>query len=287
MKNLLLLLDTDAHASSFDQVVAHDAGADSVLAYSSVTPDNCFALVEGAIYTRAPKHKKHTAILVGGSNLEDAQAVFAAVQKQFFDSFRVSVMLDANGCNTTAAAAVATIEGAMALDGAQACVLAGTGPVGSRAAAMMALSGARVRLTSRKIERAQATCGALQEQFAAEVEPLAASDDAQTAVAIEGAGIVLAAGQTGVRLLSRVVWQGAEDLRVAADAGTCPPLGVEGMGLSDAGCEKDGVRMFGGLAIGALKLRLQRHAIGQLFESAEAVLDAGAILELARRLYRD
>ena len=107
MKNLLLLLDTDPLPSAFDQVVAHDAGADAVLPYGGVDADSCFPLVEGAIYTRPPQRKRHTAILVGGSDLARAEAVYAAVRKQFFDDFRVSVMLDANGCNTTAAAAVA------------------------------------------------------------------------------------------------------------------------------------------------------------------------------------
>ena len=101
MKNLLLFLDADTQPSAFDQVVAYDAGVDAVLAYGGITPDNCFALVEGAIYTRAPKDKRHTAILVGGSNLHQAQAVADAVQTQFFSNFRVSVALDANGCNTT------------------------------------------------------------------------------------------------------------------------------------------------------------------------------------------
>ena len=34
------------------------------------------------------------------------EEVFAQVQKAFFGPFRVSVMLDSNGCNTTAATAI-------------------------------------------------------------------------------------------------------------------------------------------------------------------------------------
>ncbi len=284
LKNLLLLLDTDPLPSAFDQVVAHDAGADAVLPYGGVDADNCFPLVEGAIYTRPPQHKRRTAILVGGSDLARAEAVYAAVRGQFFGDFRVSVMLDANGCNTTAAAAVATVEAAQPLAGARAAVLAGTGPVGQRAAAMLALSGAAARLSSRRLERAEAACAAIRERFGRDVEPRAAADAAGAAAAIDGAELALACGQTGVRLLARAQWTDAAALRVAADVGTCPPLGVEGLEPGDRGREEGGVRLFGGLAIGALKLRLQRAAVARLFAAADQTLDAAELLAMAREL---
>ena len=284
MKNLLLLLDTDPLPSAFDQVVAHDAGADAVLPYGGVDADNCFPLVEGAIYTRAPKHKRRTAILVGGSDLARAEAVFAAVRKQFFGDFRVSVMLDANGCNTTAAATVATVEAAQPLAGVRAAVLAGTGPVGQRAAAMLALAGATVRLSSRRLERAQAACAAIRKRFGRDVEPCAAASAAGAAAAIDGAAFALATGQTGVRLLEREQWRASAALKAAADVGTCPPLGVEGLEPGDRGREEDGVKMFGGLAIGALKLRLQRTAMARLFAAADQALDAAELLAMAREI---
>ena len=40
---------------------------------------------------------------VGGSSVGDGEKVLEAVQKAFFGPFHVSVMLDSNGCNTTAA----------------------------------------------------------------------------------------------------------------------------------------------------------------------------------------
>jgi predicted metalloprotease with PDZ domain len=62
--------------------------------------------VEGAIFTRPPKEKKNTAIFVGGSDMAAGQALFNTIQSYFFAGFQVSVMLDSNGSNTTAAAAV-------------------------------------------------------------------------------------------------------------------------------------------------------------------------------------
>ena len=58
-------------------------------------------------------------------------------------------MLDSNGSNTTAAAAVAQIAKAVPLANKKVVVLSGTGPVGLRAAALFAKGGAQVSLTSR------------------------------------------------------------------------------------------------------------------------------------------
>lgn len=285
MKKLLFHLDTDARPSAFDQVVAYDGGADAVLAYGGVTADNCFPLVEGAIFTRAPKNKRYTAILIGGSDLAQAQALMDTVKSQFFEGFRVSLMMDANGCNTTAAAAVAMLGAAHPLEGSSATVLAGTGPVGQRAAVMLAQSGARVRLTSRKLERARQACEGISERYGVAVEPMAASDAAGTAAAIEGAAIVLATGQAGVQLLPTEIWQASSGLRAVGDVGTCPPLGVEGMDMTDGGREVGGVSLFGGLAFGALKLRTHREAISRMFESNDQVWDAEETLALARELH--
>ena len=282
MKNIILLLDTDENPSAFDQIVALDSGAEAVLAYGSVTPENCFPLVEGAIYTRPPRFKQNTAIMISGSDLAQATAVFQAVQKQFFDKFRVSVLMDANGCNTTAASAVSILELTCVFKASQATVLAGTGPVGQRAAAMLAKEGMDVRITSRSLERAQATCAALKEQFDVTVTPMACTDEAQAAEAIAGSQIVLATGQSGVQVLAQKTWTESEALQAIADVGTCPPLGVEGVELADRGRETGKVRSFGGLAIGALKLRLQRQVVSQLFGDASIILDADQILSIAR-----
>ena len=68
----------------------------------------------------------------------DARWLHAA-REAFFGPFRVSAMLDPNGCNTTAAAAVVKLVKAAGGDvhGLRAVVLAGTGPVGARAAGLL------------------------------------------------------------------------------------------------------------------------------------------------------
>ena len=174
MKKLLYHFDTDAIPSVFDSIVAYDGGADHVTQLASVTPENCHSLVEGAIYTRAPKYKKNTALFIGGSDLTAGQELFAAVQKIFFQNFQVSIMLDSNGCNTTAAAGVALITSIIDVRGKNAVVLAGTGPVGQRAAVMLAMNVANVRLTSRKLERSEQSCKLMRKQFDVELQPMVA-----------------------------------------------------------------------------------------------------------------
>ena len=103
---ILVQLDADTHASVFDSVVALDAGADHLLRHGHVQPEQVRDLVYGAMFTRGPDQLHNTAIFVGGSNVASGEQLLAEVTKCFFGPMRVSVMLDANGANTTAAAAV-------------------------------------------------------------------------------------------------------------------------------------------------------------------------------------
>ena len=75
------------------------------------------ALAQDAFFTRGPDDLKNTAIWVGGKHVAAGEEVFAEVQKAFFGPFKVSVMLDSNGCNTTAATTIARIAKSYDLDG--------------------------------------------------------------------------------------------------------------------------------------------------------------------------
>jgi hypothetical protein len=284
MKKLLFLFDTDPYASVFDTVVGYDGGADHVTGYANVTPDNVGALVDGTIFTRGGKDKQSTAIFVGGGDMGKGEALFAAVQKKFFGPFRVSTMLDSNGSNTTAAAGVALLAKAKPLSGKKAVVLAGTGPVGMRAAAFLAGEGAQVTITSRTKERADAAAKAIETRFGAKVRGVAAFDDASRAAAIEGTNIIFAAGAIGVQLLPASAWQNNAKIEMLADVNAQPPLGIEGIEATDKGKERDGKLCFGALGIGGLKLKLHRGCIGKLFESSDAVLDAEEIYALAKAM---
>jgi methylenetetrahydrofolate/methylenetetrahydromethanopterin dehydrogenase (NADP+) len=284
MKKLLFLLDTDRYPSVFDTVVAYDGGADRVAGYANITPDNVGPLVDGTIFTRGGKDKQNTAIFVGGGDMAKGEALFAAVKKKFFGPFRVSAMLDSNGSNTTAAAGVALLAKAGKLKGKKAVVLAGTGPVGMRAAAFLGHEGAEVSLTSRSKERADNAAKAVETRFGVKVAPLQAADDAARAQSVKDAQIVFAAGAIGCQLLKAQDWQNNPNLELLADVNAQPPLGIEGVEATDKGKDRSGKRVFGALGIGGLKLKLHRGCIGQLFESSEGVLDAEEIYALAKEM---
>jgi methylenetetrahydrofolate/methylenetetrahydromethanopterin dehydrogenase (NADP+) len=282
MKKLLYQFDTDFHPSVFDNVVGYDGGADHISAYGGVNAANVGALVEGAIFTRAPKDKKNTAIFVGGSNMPQGEAMLAAIRAKFFGKFSVSIMFDCNGSNTTAAAAVAWLAHGRALSGKRAVVLAGSGPVGQRAAVLLAREGAKVAVTGRKQAVVQAACEAVKARFGVELEAIEAPSNAARADALKGAQIVLATGASGITLLEAAQWQNNATLEFIADANASPPAGIEGIGMSDRGASSHGKTVFGPLGFGALKLALHRACIARLFEQNDLLLDAEEIYGIAK-----
>ena len=282
MKKLLFQFDTDPRPSVFDTVVAYDGGADHVIGYSNCNPGMITPLVEGTIFTRSEKNKKNTAIFIGGSDINKGDELLDAVKKIFFSNFRVSLMLDSNGCNTTAAAAVASILKSGSIADKQAVILAGTGPVGSRAAVMMAREGARVSITSRNITNSVQTCDYLKEHFDVEVEPAEAATIADRAKLIETANIVMATGAAGVQLLDSNSWSANKNIEFLVDANAVPPLGIAGIEMTDRGEDRNGKISWGAIGLGPAKLSLQRECIASLFQQNDLVLDADEILKMAR-----
>jgi hypothetical protein len=282
MKKLLYQFDTDPLPSVFDNVVGYDGGADHISAYGGVHENNVGALVEGAIFTRSPKDKRNTAIFVGGGNMQQGEALLKAIRNKFFAKFRVSVMFDCNGSNTTAAAAVAWLAHGRSLAGKRAVVLAGSGPVGQRAAVLLAREGAIVAVTGRKQAVVQAACDSINARFGVAVQAIEAPTLATRAAALEGAQVLLATGASGIALLEAAEWQRNPTLELIADANASPPAGIEGVALSDRAASSHGKILFGALGFGALKLALHRACIARLFEQNDLVLDAGEIYEIAK-----
>jgi hypothetical protein len=283
MRTLLLQLDTSVHPSVFDRVVALDGGADEVMSYGGVTEDAVRDLVHGAMFTRGPKDLRHTAIFIGGSDMAAGERLLAAVQKTFFGPMRVSVMLDSNGSNTTAVAAVSKLErGAGTLQGRRAVVAAGTGPVGARAAGLLAMSGAEVTITSRRQADAAFVEG-IGRRFGGTLRSAVMPDGSHAAAVLQGAELLLGAGPAGVQLVPRSAWTGA-GLRAAADVNAVPPSGIEGIDVRDDGAEREGAVVFGALGVGGLKMKIHKACIAHLFERNDLVLDAETIAGVAREL---
>ena len=285
MKKLLYQFDTDPLPAVFDNVVGYDGGADHITAYGGVAAANVGGLVDGAVFTRGPKDKKNTAIFIGGGNMAEGQALLSAVQKRFFGKFRVSVMFDCNGSNTTAAAAaVAWLAHGRSLTGKRAVILGGTGPVGQRAAALLAREGASVTVTGRKIEVVRAACDSIKSRFELRDSRRGGANHIERGAAVEGAHIVLATGAAGITLLNAGQWQESPTLELIADANASPPAGIEGVSPSDRGTPSHGKILFGALGFGALKLAVHRACIARLFEQNDLLLDAEEIYALAKSM---
>lgn len=285
MRKILIQLDTDPQPSVFDRVVAIDSGVDELFSYAGVTPENVVGLVHGAIFTRGVPDLKNTAIFIGGSNVAAGEQLLAKVQKTFFGPMRVSTMMDSNGSNTTAAAAVLACRKHVPLAGTSALILAGTGPVGHRAAQILAAEGAEVRVGSRTRDKAEQTCFAIAKTIsAARVTPFATGTDAELAEACDGVSLIIAAGAAGIELLSADRRANLKSLRVAVDLNAVPPLGIGGVEVMDKAKDRDGQLCYGAIGVGGTKMKIHRAAVARLFESNDQVLDTAAIYAIGQSL---
>jgi ribulose 1,5-bisphosphate synthetase/thiazole synthase len=285
MRKLLLQLDSSRLPSAFDQVVAYDAGADVVLSYGGVTEGDVRDLIHGCIFTRGPKDLHNTAVWIGGNNMSAGEQLLAMAQDALFAPFSVSIMLDSNGSNTTAVAAVVKIEETLGdVRGKKVLILAGTGPVGQRAAGLLANSGADVTITSRKPEQGEKARQFISARFNVHVQAVTLNDPSALPRLLEGVQVLLNSGPAGVQMVSRQAWTDADALEVAVDLNAVPPLGIEGIEVNDAGTTRNGVVVFGAFGVGNFKTKLHKACVGRLFTRNDLVLDAEAIAEIAREL---
>lgn len=283
MKKILIHLESDDKASVFDQITAYDAGADQVLAYGGV--QEVTNLVYGAMFTRGGKGLCNTAVFIGGTHVPTAEMLLKKVLNTFFADFRVSVMFDANGCNTTAAALVNKIAWGRDLKGKKALILAGTGPVGIRAAMLLAKEGCEVFLSSRQLARTQEVCKHIEENYGVKITPIEACNPQDVKkILAQGINIVACCGAPGVQLLDQAVWASARSLEIIADINAVEPLGVEGMKVTDNAKVREGKILYGAIAIGNLKMKVHRATVQALFERNDQVFDFERIYALAKKM---
>jgi len=282
-RSVLLHLDADDHPSVFDRVVAVDAGVDVLLSHGSVKVGQVRDLVHGAIFTRGPKDLNRTALFVGGSNVEKAEELYSEARKHLLPQYglRVSMMLDANGCNTTAVAAVRAVMASVPCSGARALVLAGTGPVGQRVVSLLARLGCAVRLASRQLDRAEAAARAIMcKRPGAAIEAVAPANAFDMSRALEDCDILVACGAAGIRLVDHGIWS-KKRLKVVVDLNGVPPMGIEGIEPFDSGVEREGAICHGALGVGGFKMKLHKACISSLFETNQLELEEDAIFDRA------
>jgi hypothetical protein len=285
MRKLLLQLDSSRLPSVFDQVVAYDAGADDIMSYGGVTEGDVRDLVHGCIFTRGPKDLHNTAVWIGGTNMSAGEQLLAMAQDALFQPFSVSIMLDSNGSNTTAVAAVVTVEETLGdLAGKKILILAGTGPVGQRAAGLLAKDGAHVTITSRKPEQGEKARQFISARFNVQVEATTMNDPATLPKLCEGIDVLLNSGPAGVQMVPKSAWTGAKSLKIAVDLNAVPPLGIEGVEVTDSEVTREGVVVYGAFGVGNFKTKLHKACVARLFTRNDLVLDAETIAEVAREL---
>jgi hypothetical protein len=237
-------------------------------------------VVQGAIFPRGPDGLANTAFWVGGSRVRDGEAVFEATQKLFFEPFKPSIMLDSDGSNTTAAAAVALVRREATLKGSRAAVI-GVGPVGLRTAELLRREEAEVTMLTFppdviKGEYRRASGIPVAQEAGFDVVEPESSDELDGALG--GHMVVFAAGPAGTQILRRSGWGHAD---VVVDYSAAEPVGVEGVDRMDSMAEEDGVKKLGALAVGGPKMKLQKRCVKRLFEDKGIVLDLEGVYDVA------
>jgi hypothetical protein len=288
VKRILLQLDTEEHPSPFDAIVAHDADVDVLLSHGNVKPEDARALAQDAFFTRGPDDLKNTAIWVGGKQVAAGEEVFAEVQKAFFGPFKVSVMLDSNGCNTTAATTIARIAKGYDLDGKRAVVL-GLGSVGLRSAVLLQEEGCEVVMAALPSdlfgdERPYRRPRGLDAAEKLGLDTREPKDRSELEATLDEMQIVLSAGPTGIEVLREGFWSEHPSIELLADYNAADPLGLEGTKATDDLVAYDGKLVLGALAIGGPKMKVHKTCIRRMFESNDKVFDTDTVYEVAKEL---
>ena len=208
------------------------------------------------------------------------------MQKAFFGPFQVSVMLDCNGCNTTAATTIARIAKARGLAGDRAVVL-GLGAVGLRSAVLLQGEGCEVTAASlpadlfdddRPYHRPHGL-GVAEElglERSRAVRPRRARGDCSTTRRSSCARVLRGRGA------AQDVWKKHPSVELLADYNAAEPLGIEGTKATDDLADYDGKLVLGALAIGGPKMKVHKACVRRLFESNDLVLDAEAVYAIAK-----
>lgn len=284
-KRILIQLDADAQPSTFDAIVAVDAGVEQLLTHGQITVENVEPLIHGAMFTRGGSDLAATAVFFGGSDVRRVEEIVTRATSCFFGPVRVSWMADPNGSNTTAAAAVLAAEQHLDLEGATATVLGGTGPVGSRIAQLAARRGAKVRLVSRTLAKAESVRDWLTtQQPGAEISPHQAADPRAALDVVTGANVLFGAGAAGVRLLEPGWEKLGDGPQVAIDLNAVPPASLGGIEVTDKAHDREGRICYGAIGVGGIKMKIHRRCLQQLFEANDHEFDTVAIYECGRQL---
>jgi methylene-tetrahydromethanopterin dehydrogenase len=293
MQSILFFLEEQSYASPFDVCVAYDAGFDIVVPYSNVSTDNIVTLVQDAIFSRGTKGVKRTCFFIGGHDVTKAREMANNVKNAMVKPFVTSVVVDPHGAFTTSAALVAKAEEAlpaMGLDSlakAKVLVLAGTGPVGQSVATLCAAAGAETIISSRNTQRAKDVAKHLSTKNY-NIRGMQVSTPEEVQAALEKATLVFVTGPPGTEIVTKEHLENVSINQILLDANAVPPSGIAGLKPSDDLRELvPGKLGIGPLAIGDLKLKIQRNLLRDAREKGKGIYDDGSALEVARNILNE
>lgn len=294
---ILHMLNPSPQSSPFDINMAVDAGYDVVIPHQNVSIDDVNTLAQDAIFSRGPSGVKRTGLFIGGRDIGVAMDMLELCRKAMVPPFEISVFADPSGAFTTAAALVASIEKQLKdkfetdLNGINALVFGGTGPVGLATAVIAAQNGARTTIVDHfSIETALEYAEEAKTRYGVDLIATTASSDADKARLIGKADVVFCTAKAGVQVINASVLEDAKQLKVVGDVNAVPPLGVEGLELMDMGVplkhatsSPDAVGI-GALAIGNVKYKLQQELLKQTLTETPKYLDFINAFEGARKI---
>ena len=274
--------------------MAIDAGFDVTVPYTNVTLDEVTALVQDAMFSRAPSAALRTGIFFAGRDAVLALDMLEEAKKALLKPFEVSLFADPYGSFTTAGAMVASVEKVLRekkqreLKGSKIVIYGATGVVGYCSAVIAALEGAQVTVVGYSgLERVSKLAEEMCQRFNIKVTPADGSSADQVRALLLQHEIALCAARAGVQVLSKSDLEAAKNLLIAADVNAVPPLGVEGCGLHDMGVtiSSHGALGIGALAIGNIKYGTESGLFKQMVTAEKPLcLDFRHAFALARQL---
>lgn len=295
---LLFFLDTERIASPFDVCMAYDAGFNAVIPYENVTPEDAKKIVQDAIFSRGPKGVKHTCFFIGGKDVVKAEEISEVVKNAMFPPFEASVIIDPGGAYTTAAAAVAKVEEALASRKLgslrdKTCAVFGTGAVGRIIAVLLTRLGCDVTIVSLNPKRTRGdeyvaeVAEVLRSKYGADVQGVFAPTPAKKLKVLKKAEVIFCAATRGVRVIEKKLLQKLKLMKVMADINAIPPLGIEGIKLEDDMREiMPGIFGVGALTIGRLKHKVEKEMLKEVRRNGKGTYNYNFALELARKLLK-
>ena len=294
--SILHLITAAKNASPFDVNMAYDAGFDKIMPYTNVALSELAGLTQDAIFSRSPSGVKREAIFIGGRDIDLAMQMLNAAKVAMFTPFACSIFADPSGAFTTAAAMMAKLEFHLqqkfneSLMTKTLSVFGANGPVGGCAAIIAAQQGAKVQLVAhRSIEEVAKKAAVWNEQYQLNMQVVDGTSEAAKQKVLAASELVLCAAAAGVQVLSQSQLTDAKQLKVVADVNAVPPLGVQGVGVSDDGILVVNTKVYGigALAIGQLKYTTQNQLLKQMLKADKPLtLEFMAAFNLARELLK-